>query len=206
MTTAQQWKMRGEYIENCNCDVLCPCTTSLMKAAPDNGHCNAVLGFHIQEGSHGAVPLNGLSFVMALHTPGPMGEGNGRLAVYVDEKADDRQRESMGTILGGQAGGMPAMIPDLIPISEMLGMKFVPITFSVDGKKRHLDIPGIMELNVEGIEGVPGQVMQLTNAFHPANPTISLAKGTKSTYKDYDFDWDITGGNGNYSPFEWGGP
>jgi hypothetical protein len=98
------------------------------------------------------------------------------------------------------------MLPDLIPIAEMLGIKYVPITFRVEGNTRHLEVPGIMEMNVEGVEGVPGRIMQITNALHPANTTLALALGTKTVYKDHGFNWDNTGKNGHFAPFEWGGP
>lgn len=206
MTTAQQWRMRGEYFETCSCDLLCPCIHSHLQATPTEGHCAAILAFNVHQGSYSDVPLTGLSFIMALLTPGPMAQGNARLAVYVDETANERQREALGTILGGQAGGPPAMLPDLIPIAEVLGIKYVPITFGMEGNTRHLEVPGIMEMNVEGVEGLPGRVMQITNAPHPANATLALARGLKTTYKDYGFNWDNTGKNGHFAPFEWGGP
>jgi len=206
MTTAENWSMVGEYLESCNCDVVCPCIPTHLQAKPTKGSCDVILAFKINEGEHGGVPLNGLSFIMALQTPGPMAEGNAKLALYIDEKANDDQRESLGTILGGQAGGMPAMIPDMIPISEMLGIKYVPINFGIDGISRSVKVPGVMDINVEGIIGADDQVMQMTGAAHPANSTLSLAKGTSSTYTDFGFDWDNTGQNGHYAPFEWSGP
>ncbi len=206
MTTAQQWRMRGEYFETCNCDLLCPCIYTHLQATPTEGHCAVVLAFNVHEGNYGDIPLNGLSFIMALLTPGPMAQGNATLALYLDETANERQREALGTILGGQAGGPPARIPDIVPIAEMLGIKYVPITFRMEGKTRHVEVPGIIEMNVEGVEGLPGQVMQITNAPHPANSTLSLARAGKATYKDYSFNWDNTGKNGHFAPFEWGGP
>ena len=198
--------MVGEYLENCNCDVMCPCIPTGMQATPTRGSCDVILAFKINEGEQGGVSLNGLSFIMVLQTPGPMGEGNAKLGLYIDETADDDQRESLGTILGGQAGGMPAMLPDFIPISEMLGIKYVPITFGIDGISRSVEVPGIMNINVEGIQGADDQVMQLVGAVHPANSTLSLAKGTSATFSDFGFDWDNTGQNAHFAPFEWGGP
>ncbi|MSQ12534.1 MAG: DUF1326 domain-containing protein [Dehalococcoidia bacterium] len=206
MTTAQRWRMRGEYFENCNCDVICPCLHSGLQATPTQQHCDVILAFNIQEGSYGTVSLSGLSFIMALQTPGPMGKGNGRLAIYMDEKADARQREALGAIVGGKAGGAPAVLPNLIPVKEVLGIKYVPSTFKVTGKRRSLEVPGIMDMNAEGLEGIPGQVMQLSNVGHPANTTLAVARGTKTTYKDYNFRWDNTGKNAHYALFRWSGP
>ena len=28
------WEITGEYFENCNCDILCPCITSSLQGPP----------------------------------------------------------------------------------------------------------------------------------------------------------------------------
>jgi hypothetical protein len=98
------------------------------------------------------------------------------------------------------------MLPDIIPISEMLGIKFAPIIFNAEDNDRHLEIPGVMDVNVAGLEGAPGQTVHLDNVLHPANTRLGVARGTNTTYKDYDFDWDNSGKNGHFAPFEWSGP
>ena len=80
MTSGTQWSMRGDYFENCNCDVICPCSPTRGQARPDKGNCDVILAFNVAEGNHGDVSLDGLNFVLVLTTPGPMGEGNGTAA------------------------------------------------------------------------------------------------------------------------------
>ena len=41
------WQLRGEYLENCNCDVLCPCITSSLQGPADNERCYVPLAMHI---------------------------------------------------------------------------------------------------------------------------------------------------------------
>ncbi|MFI5328358.1 MAG: DUF1326 domain-containing protein, partial [Candidatus Rokuibacteriota bacterium] len=71
-----QWKISGDYFEACSCDSVCPCPTSGLAAPPTKGACDAGLVFHVERGSHGATKLDGLSFAVLLHTPGPMIAGN----------------------------------------------------------------------------------------------------------------------------------
>ncbi len=33
------WSLEGEYMENCSCDVLCPCITSSMAGPADTERC-----------------------------------------------------------------------------------------------------------------------------------------------------------------------
>ena len=207
MTSAVQWSMRGDYFENCNCDLICPCIPSGLQARPDKGHCDVILAFNIDQGNHGDVSLNGLAFVLMLMTPGVMSEGNATAALYVDERADEQQREAIATIASGQAGGPPALLGQLIPITNFLGVKHAPISFKKEGHRRSVSIDGILDFNVEGVPGAnPDDVQWLDNVGHPANTRLAVARGTRNTYRDYEFNWDNTGQNGHFAEFRWSGP
>ena len=41
------WEITGEYFENCNCDILCPCITSSLQGPADNERCQVPLIIHI---------------------------------------------------------------------------------------------------------------------------------------------------------------
>src|SRR6202140_5852625 len=45
------WQLRGEYLENCNCDILCPCITSSLQGPADNERCYVPLAMHIDRKS-----------------------------------------------------------------------------------------------------------------------------------------------------------
>ena len=70
MEQIKSWQMQGEYCETCNCDILCPCLPTNTTAMPTQVHCDVMLAYHIEQGSVGDVSLDGLSFVIALQTPG----------------------------------------------------------------------------------------------------------------------------------------
>src|SRR6267154_6850743 len=100
--------------------------------ATNRGVCDVPLIFHIESGSYGAVALDGLNVALAIHTPGPMAEGNWSVAAYIDERANEQQTEALGAIFTGAAGGPMAHFAPLIV--KNLGVKKVPITYSVKGK------------------------------------------------------------------------
>ena len=206
MERVEQWTMRGEYFESCNCDILCPCITSSAKAMPTQVHCDVMLAYHIQHGEADGVSLNGITFVIALQTPGPMIEGQAKVAIYIDEAADERQRESLQTIVAGQAGGPISVFMDAMQVEELKGFRYVPITFRIEGNQRSLMMPGIMEMTVEGIGGPGGTIMELRNTRHPANTNLALARTIEATYQDFDFDWNNAGKNAHYADFSWKGP
>ena len=96
-TTETAWHLQGDYFENCSCDVQCPCEVAPegpLQAPPSQGHCDAIVAVHVDEGSYGGVRLDGLNALITLYAQGPMGNGGWKLAMYLDNRADDAQREA----------------------------------------------------------------------------------------------------------------
>ena len=92
-------------------------------------------------------------------------------------------------------------------ISTNLGAKFVPITYTMEGKTRRVTIPDVLEMNIEGVAGANREEpAYLDNVAHPVSTRLATAKGTGTTYRDHGMTWDNTGRNGHYAPFRWQGP
>src|SRR5579863_4997217 len=121
---AEPWRISGDYFEVCNCDVACPC---VFGSDPTKGDCTVLVGWRIREGEMGRVPLKGLGFALAAHSPGNMFTTKWDVAIYIDERANPAQREALQSILGGQAGGMFAGLGSMI--GRVLGVRFVPFEF-----------------------------------------------------------------------------
>jgi hypothetical protein len=81
---------------------------------PTEGVCDVPLIFHIESGRYGGIALDGLNVALAIHTPGPMAEGNWSVAAYIDQRADDKQTDALGAIFTGAAGGPMAALAPLI--------------------------------------------------------------------------------------------
>jgi len=200
------WQLTGDYFENCNCDVVCPCLASSvapLTARPSRGVCDVALIFHIDKGNYGDVALDGLNVSVIVHTPGPMADGNWTAAAYIDERADDQQTAALGAIFTGVEGGPMAAFAPLI--STQLGVKKVSIRYSIQGKRRSAEIPGIMQMAVEPIPTMHPSGEIWTTLGHPVAPDrIALAMGSSgSTVADYGMRWDNSGRNGHYAPISW---
>ena len=194
------WRIEGDYFESCNCEVLCPCLLSNASARPTEGHCDVVLGFHINRGNYGKSDISGLHAVQALTTPGPMAHGGGTLAVYVDSRGSDEQRAALEAIFTGAAGGPPSLFGPMI--TKVLPTKSAPISFSTDGKIWKVSIPNITEVTVEGIAGV-GDTVFIDNVGHPYSRRLAAAKAKSSSFKDHSFSFENSGRNGHFSPINW---
>ena len=198
------WQLSGQYFETCSCTVLCPCITSQLTARPTEGYCDAVLAFHIEQGAADGVDLAGLTAVIALHTDGPMANGQGRRAVVLDRRAGDAQRQALERIFTGQAGGPPEALTGLVP--ELAGVHSAAIEFTMDGASRSLKVEGFGEQSVTGLPGMGGETLQLTHTGHPANTDLAVARaGDTARFTGASFDIDNAGKNGHFAPFNWSG-
>ena len=203
---ATGWQIAGDYFENCSCNVVCPCLISPaapLTSRPTQGVCDVALIFHVDKGSYGGTALDGLNVALAVHTPGPMGEGNWSVAAYIDERADDKQTEALGAIFTGAAGGPMAVLAPLI--GKTLGVKKVPIRYKIDGNKRSAEIPGVLQIAVAPLPTAHPSGEMWVSAGHPVSPDkMALAVGAAgSTFSDYGMRWDNSGKNGHYAPIRW---
>lgn len=200
------WQFSGDYFENCNCDVVCPClfsTQAPFTARPTQGACDVAFGFHIDSGKYGDVSLDGLNVAMMAHTPGPMAEGNWSVALYLDERADEQQRQALQAIFSGAGGGVMGGFAPLI--GSVLGIKPASITFQKNGTHRSLEMPGVAHLAVSAVPAaIPNKEIWAVDA-HPFNPQgVAMASGDQgSTWTDYGMRWDNSGKNAHYAPVSW---
>src|SRR6266542_5526157 len=101
---SESWTMNGAIYGACNCDWGCPCNFDV---APTYGHCEGVYMFAVREGGYADVPLDGLHFAWAGHSPGPLHEGNVTAALIIDESATPQQREALATLWRSGSAGLP---------------------------------------------------------------------------------------------------
>lgn len=197
------WSLAGDYFENCDCEILCPCLLSRSQARPTEGDCSGMLAFHVERGRCGEVDLAGLNTAVMFSSDGPMANGNWKVGLYLDARADAEQANALGRIFSGELGGPPAAIAAVT--GTALGVKSVPIEYRIDGNGRSLEIPDVTQMNVEGIEGLPGQQVWFENVAHPVASRISAARGAGTWIRDHGFSWEMSGRNGHFAPFEWQG-
>jgi hypothetical protein len=213
------WRLEGDYFDGCNCKSICPCVFAL---DPTEGHCMGVAAWHIEKGYFTAGAKNGsnrddgnknnnsidlahLNIIMSVHAPGHMFKGpKWKVALYLDEKADNDQTDALTKIFTGQAGG--DFFAEIIPlIGEILGIKSVPIEFIIEGKKRRkIKIPYIVEMEIEGLAGNdPNVESKVVNPAFSNTPGYDpvIARSLRHTYKDHGLEWDNSGRNAFYSRF-----
>src|SRR3954453_21130253 len=146
------WEFKGRELVNCNCEYGCNCQ---FNALPDKGHCHAVAGIVIDEGHHGDTRLDGLRIAAVFKWPGPIHEGNGEAIAFVDERADDAQREALLKIMTGQDTDPFATMFAVYAstVTRMNEPVFTNVDFEVDveGGGARMSVPDYLEMTGEPI-------------------------------------------------------
>ena len=73
--------------------------------------------------------------------PATCWRSNGKVALYVDERANQGQQDVLTQIFSGQGGGHLAGLAPLI--GEVLGVKAAPIEYRSEGKRRSLRLGAV---------------------------------------------------------------
>jgi hypothetical protein len=203
-----KWKLEGEYMESCNCDYLCPCIYTNPQGPATHDHCYSLQVYRIDRGHCGDIKLDGLAFALAIRSGKVMADGKWVLGVVIDERANEAQRDALGAIAGGQAGGIPARIREVL-VSDFRGIELRPIEFRMDGLKRSASIPGLLEFAIEGVASRAnnGDPLYLDNTAHPANRRLALARSSETHVHGFGLELDMAakGNNGHFAPFSWAG-
>lgn len=172
------WMIKGPEMSTCNCDWGCPCQ---FNSLPTKGNCRAAVAMRIDDGYFGDVRLSGVTWVGLFAWPGPIHEGNGEAQVVIDERANERQRSAILTILSGQETVPGATIFNVFAamIKTLHEPLFKPIKFEMDMESRtgSFSVPGIVDAKGEPIRNpVTGQ---------PHRARVTLPHGFEYTEAEY---------------------
>ena len=174
------WSLKGNYVETCSCELMCPCNLSFDHGATYD-FCRATLAFDIREGAIDGTDVAGLSVVAIIDTPKVMTEGNWRLGVFVDENATDEQADKLVQVFSGQLGGPMAGLAPLV--GEMAGVERARIEVGHDGLRHSVRVGDAIDFEIQDI--VPfgsetGRPVRFDGMFHPAGTDLTMAEATRS--------------------------
>ena len=192
------WRLQGRYFETCNCEVACPC---VWLQPPTEGECKLLVAWHIEDGHLEDVRLDGLNVALACHATEKMINGGWSAALYLDERAGDRQIEALTRIFTGQVGGHLGVLIGFV--GNVWGIHKVAIQYHEEGDRRSLTIPEIAEAEIQSIQGLTGGDALIDNpplCVVTSHPSI-VAKSTRYRYSDHEQNWEFSERNGYHSAF-----
>lgn len=164
------YRVRAQSVEACSCAHGCNCQFG---GTPNEGICEFIIGYKVDEGRFGNVDLAGVKAVVAAKYPNAIHEGHGHVVLFVDERASKEQVEGLVNILTGQHGGMPweALAGT---IEKFEGPISARIDIDIKGQHGRVRVPGAVELDTTPLK----------------NPVTGEEKEVHVTYPKGGFFWD----------------
>jgi hypothetical protein len=86
------YEMRGQFLEACDCHVMCPCW---FEQDPDESECTGMVAWYVEQGQVNGVDISGLSAVSVSHHGGHRHGAKARVALFIDEAADEAQAQAL---------------------------------------------------------------------------------------------------------------
>jgi len=199
------WRLQAHWIEACNCPHGCNCQFG---GFPNEGKCEGLFGAEVIDGRFGDVSLNGVRAAIIFKYPKAIHEGNGHVALFIDEKASQAQVDAFATILSGKMGGMPweALAGT---IARFDGPIRKPVEISVAAERSSVRVPGAIEMRLTPLKDpVSGDEKEVHITYPKGglfwnDGAIATTQGIRGEYGDLRVDWP-TGRFACASQVNWG--
>src|SRR5437762_218529 len=196
------WSVKGEYVETCSCDLICPCNATFDHGATYD-YCRVTLVFDIREGEVDGTDIGGLKIAAIADTPKVMTEGNWRLGLFVDENASDEQADKLVKVFTGQLGGPMGALAPLV--GEVLGVERATIEVNDDGRRHSVRVGNTIDFDIEDIVpyGVEtGEPVRFHGMFHPVGSDLTMAEAKRTRINAFGITYEGKTGLSK-SEFSW---
>jgi hypothetical protein len=144
---AKSWKIAGAVTEACTCSV--PCSCNFGQGPSPHPYCYPFYSYHIRKGNYGDTTLDDLHF-------GSADLKSGRY-VFIDERADERQREALRMIMARVIERVPAEESEKKAKEIAEHVRYEAVEQSYDERKNHLKVAGFGEFEADYVIGMDKQ-------------------------------------------------
>jgi len=186
------WVVRGSYFEACNCDAICPCrSVHGQPGGPSSyGVCYGSLSWRIDDGHFGELDLTGRQVVMSIRYRDEVQPSTRwETFIYVDEDANDEQRDALADIFAGRAGGSVMQLYGPA-IGTVHAVRRARISLEHVAPRKRIDVVGYLTVEAEGAASDEGDVRCGIPGFdHPGTELY----GDVLKSSDESFTWEIRG-------------
>lgn len=201
------WRMSGELLSACNCDWGCPCN---FDAPPTYGHCDGFYVLTVKDGSYGDDTLDGVTFIMGGHSPGPIHQGGGTDLLILDASASEDQRLAIETLWRG--GGVGSPFDEFASVAEVrLEPVSAEIKVALDGIRSKVEVTGDASFEL-ALARVANPVTGEEEELYLDKPTgftstrSELGMSTVGRFRSPSFSVDVSGKYAEHAGFSYAGP
>jgi hypothetical protein len=206
-TDLSPWRVRGSYVEACNCEAVCPCRRHGDRPGglSTYGVCDFALSWHVADGSAADLDLSGLDVVLAgsyvddrsVAPDATLGEWG--VALYVDLAASDAQAGALEEIFLGRAGGR-TLVNFAAAIGTVHAVRRARVRLEHRSGREHIAVENFV--TVRGFRPVPTDEpvsCGIPGHDHPGN---ELVVGVMRV-DDVPLVWEVAGRCGFATDFDY---
>ena len=202
------FRVKGELVETCSCNMLCPCWYGVQELMiMDQGWCATPLLARIDEGDSDGIDIGGQNVVLATFFPGPtLFDGNGTGRVYVDSNNSTEQRRELEAIFTATRGGPLEVIGSLV--SNWLSTQVTTIDVSEENGTIKADVGNFGSIVSTRMVNEAGDTVALHDAgfaliWNFDNNIAEMAPSDGTSWRDPDFPVAWDGKSGAVGHFTW---
>ncbi|MDH4184009.1 MAG: DUF1326 domain-containing protein [Nitrospinota bacterium] len=198
MIDQNNWFVSGSYNEACNCEAICPCrkTNGMSQGRATYDTCNFAMSWKIQTGRFADTVLDGLCVAMA----GIWHDGTGKapwdIILYVDHRADEKQKYALAEIFQGAAGGNIIFARG---VAKFRSVKSARIELDHTKDNERIKVGDIIEAHVDHKAEYEGNV----TCGIPGHEWVGQEYVSSHSVRDEDFQWTFNERCGFSSNFKY---
>jgi hypothetical protein len=201
------WNIKGQMIESCSCNMLCPCWFGVKELmVMDQGWCASAIAFRIREGASNDVKRAGSTLVLAYDFPGPtLFDANATARLYFDRATTAEQRRELEAIFQGRTGGPMVILASLV--AKWLPSQVSEIGISGSADDVSVTVGNVGHLKSHTLKNEAGRPMMMQGvgfavALQFDDETIHLAPSA-SRWSDADMPRSFETKSGAVGSFTW---
>lgn len=156
---AVPYALRGEFLEVCDCQTICPCWTG---SSPDEDACTGVFAWLVEEGAIDGVHVGGQVAVSVSTHSGHREGAKQRVMLFVGESASDAQAQVLAGAFSGVFGGPLGELAGLL--GELLGIEREPIEVEFGARRAVLTVGRRIAADTSTLIGPAGRPTTLADA------------------------------------------
>lgn len=194
------YEMRGQFLEACDCQVMCPCW---FDQEPNEDQCTGIVAWHVEQGEIDDLDVSDLTVVSVSYHGGHRHHAKALAALLVDDRASDEQERALAAAFTGKLGGPLAELAEMI--DEVSSVQRARISFTYDGATTSVTAGQALTVTMSPLTGSTGRVTTVADAALATMLGTPAEVGSSSRFKldlsGERFDLDVQGRSANRGRF-----
>jgi hypothetical protein len=153
------YAMRGQFLEACDCRVMCPCWLS---ETADEDSCTGLIVWYIEKGEINGVDVSGRALASLSHHSGHRQSGDHHVMIFVDENSSAEQEQALFHAFSGRLGGPLAELAELT--GEIAPVQWALIRYESDGRNTSVSVGNMVEVTMSSILGSTKRIATMADS------------------------------------------